>query len=334
MEQEQSLEQNHDEGFWHSVLEQNSAQVAPQGSDSVTPPLAATLETKSGWVLGEKSYLQGDTLELRVVGYNRGGLLVDVGDVRGFVPASQLVALPRQVSDEARMQELANYVGKVLRLKAIECNQATNRLVFSERVANPPVSRVDQVLTSIHQGQVYTGTIRNVTDFGAFVDLGGVEGLVHISELSWKHVKHPRDIVQPGQQVQIMVIDVDRNQKRIACSLKRLVANPWATVAEKLRPGDWIEGDVTNVVSFGAFVRLADGVEGLIHVSELASGNFLDPHSVVKEGQRVRARVMSIDAMRKRISLSLRGEAVTGNGSTEMPPPPDSGYWKSIADSE
>ncbi len=332
MEQEQSLEENHDESYWRSVLGQNSEQVAPLESQVIPP--ASSLERVSGWVIGEKSYLQGDTLELRVVGYNRGGLLVDVGDVRGFVPASQLIALPRQVSDEARMQELANYVGKALRLKAIECNQATNRLVFSERVANPPVSRVDQVLTSIHQGQVYTGTIRNVTDFGAFIDLGGVEGLVHISELSWKHVKHPRDVVQPGQQVQVMVIDIDRNQKRIACSLKRLVPNPWAMIAEKLKLGDWVEGEVTNVVSFGAFVRLADGVEGLIHVSELASGTFLDPHTVIKEGQCVRVRVMSIDPMRKRISLSLRSEAAPGKPSTEMPPPPDAGYWQSVADSE
>lgn len=334
MEQEQTLDQDHDEGYWRSVLDQDSTLAAPPVSDSSVPLPSVPPERVSGWALGEKSYHEGDTLELRVVGYNRGGLLVDVDDVRGFVPASQLISLPRQVSDEARMQELANYVGKTLRLKAIECNRATNRLVFSERVANPPVSRVDQVMTSIQQGQVYSGTIRNVTEFGAFIDLGGVEGLVHISELSWKHVKHPRDIVLPGQQVQVMVIDVDRNQKRIACSLKRLVANPWTTVAEKLKPGDWIEGEVTNVVSFGAFVRIADGVEGLIHVSELASGNFLDPHMVVKEGQKVRARVMSIEAMRKRISLSLRDESGTSRSSADMPPPPDAGYWQSIADSE
>jgi small subunit ribosomal protein S1 len=334
MEQVQSLDQDHGESYWRSVLGENSEPVAPSDSQATEPAAASPVETTSGWALGEESYLQGDILELHVVGYNRGGLLVDLGDVRGFVPASQLITLPRQVSDEARMQELANYVGKTLRLKAIECNHATNRLVFSERVANPPVSRVDQALNAIHQGQVYTGIIRNVTDFGAFVDLGGVEGLVHISELSWKHVKHPRDIIQPGQQVQVMVIDIDRNQKRIACSLKRLVPNPWALIAEKVKPGDWIEGEVTNMVSFGAFVRLAEGVEGLIHVSELASGNFLDPHSVVKEGQIVRVRVMSVDATRKRVSLSLRAETTPDKSFTEMPPPPDAGYWQSIADSE
>jgi small subunit ribosomal protein S1 len=258
-----------------------------------------------------------------------------VSDVRGFVPASQLLSLPHAVSDEARMQELANYVGKSLRLKAIECNRETNRLVFSERVANPPITRVDQLINSIQQGQSYAGTIRNVTDFGAFIDLGGVEGLVHISELSWKHVKHPRDLVTPGQQVQVMVIDVDQKQKRIACSLKRLTPNPWALVAEKLKPGDWVDGTVTTIVSFGAFVRLSEGVEGLIHVSELADGNFLDPHTVVRVGQSVHARVMQIDSMRKRISLSLRHESVSGTASGDaMPPAPDAGYWQSIADSE
>ncbi len=330
MNQIPSAAEKPDEGYWQSLLGQSRP-------NTPTPPEApaSSSEFVSGWTLGEKSYHQGETLELRVVGYNRGGLLVDVGDVRGFVPASQLSTMPRALSDQARMQELANYVGKMLRLKAIECSRETNRLVFSERVANPPVTRVDQLINSIEQGQTYNGTIRNVTEFGAFIDLGGVEGLVHISELSWKHVKHPRDVVTPGQQVQVMVIDVDRNQKRIACSIKRLTQNPWTLVAEKMKPGDWVEGIITNVVSFGAFVRLAEGVEGLIHVSELANGNFLDPHTVVKEGQPVHARVMLIDPMRKRISLSLRAESANAasNGDA-MPPAPDAGYWQSIADSE
>ena len=327
MEQTRSQPQNSDEGYWQSLLGQKNS--------SPEPPAPPENQFVSGWTLGEKSYLQGETLELSVVGYNRGGLLVDVGDVRGFVPASQLSSLPRAVSDQARMQELAAYVGKTLRLKAIECSRETNRLVFSERVANSPVTRVDQLMTAIEQGQTYTGTVRNVTDFGAFIDLGGVEGLVHISELSWKHVNHPRDVVSPGQQIQVMVIDVDRSQKRIACSIKRLTQNPWALVAEKLKPGDWVDGSITNIVSFGAFVRLAEGVEGLIHVSELASGNFLDPHTVVKEGQPVHARVMSIDPMRKRISLSLRAESdSSATQGDAMPPAPDASYWQSIADSD
>lgn len=328
MEQTNSQPENPNEGYWQSLLGQNASSAPP-------PETPSAHHFESGWALGEKSYHQGETLELQVVGYNRGGLLVDVGDVRGFVPASQLSTLPRAVSDQVRMQELAAYVGKTLRLKAIECSRETNRLVFSERVANPPVTRSDQLITTIEQGGLYTGTIRNVTDFGAFIDLGGVEGLVHISELSWKHVQHPHDVVTPGQQVQVMVIDVDRNQKRIACSIKRLTQNPWVLVAEKLKPGDWVEGTITNVVSFGAFVRLAEGVEGLIHVSELANGNFLDSHSVVKEGQSVHARVMSIDSMRKRISLSLRAASDAGSATRDaMPPAPDAGYWQSIADSE
>jgi small subunit ribosomal protein S1 len=327
-----SEEQTQNDGYWNSILSEHQADAAAAPSAAPAPAPAPI----NGWALGEKSYHQGDALELTVVDYNRGGLLVDLGDVRGFVPASQLVSLPRSHTDQERMQELANYVGKSLHLKAIECNRDANRLVFSERVANPPVSRVDQIINTIEQGGTYTGTIRNVTDFGAFIDLGGVEGLVHISELSWKHVKHPRDVVTPGQPVQVMVIDIDRNQKRIACSLKRLTVNPWTLVAEKIKLGDWVDGTVTNIVSFGAFVRLADGVEGLIHVSELASGNFLDPHTVVQEGQAVHARVMNVDPMRKRISLSLRDpdqqRAIADDNA--MPPEPDAGYWQSIADSE
>lgn len=330
MEPTSSLQENPDESYWQSLLGQN----APSHSEA--PPTSTSDTGLTGWALGEKSYLQGEIVELNVIGYNRGGLLVDVGEVRGFVPASQLAFMPRALTDEARNRELANYVGKRLRLKAIECSRETNRLVFSERVANPPSVHTEPFITTIEQGQTYQGTIRNVTDFGAFIDLGGVEGLVHISELSWKHVKHPRDVVTPGQQVRVMVIDVDRNQKRIACSIKRLTQNPWALVAEKFKPGDWVDGSVTNVVSFGAFVKLGEGVEGLIHVSELATGNFLDPHTVVKEGQSVHARVMSIDPMRKRISLSLRDDSA-GNGARggdDMPPEPDAGYWQSLADSE
>jgi len=175
MESKPSGERKQDEGYWNSLLSQNPA----DANAPITP--AAPSSSVSGWALGEKSYHQGETIELSVVGYNRGGLLVDLGDVRGFVPASQLVALPHANTDQERMQELANFVGKSLRLKAIECNRESNRLVFSERVANPPVSRVDQIINTIEQGGTYTGTIRNVTDFGAFIDLGGVEGLVHIS---------------------------------------------------------------------------------------------------------------------------------------------------------
>lgn len=361
-------EQVPDDGYWRALLDQKAeptseqsnardltvslpvaSQDAPEGARRPAVPAAAI---QSGWVMAEKSYTQGDTLELQVVGHNRGGLLVDLGEVHGFVPASQLASFPRKVQEEERVQELARYVNTKLRLKVIEFDRMRNRLILSERVANPIVPRVDQVLASIQPQQTRRGVIRNITDFGAFVDLGGVEGLVHISEFSWQHVAHPRDVVTPGQEVQVYIMDVDRELKRIACSLKRLQPNPWAQVAERLHPGDWVDGPITNVVSFGAFVRVAEGVEGLIHISELAEGSFLHPRDVVREGQVVHARILNIDPARQRVGLSLRNGAAparTDNMArpgfqtsakprviredSPPPPPPDAGYWESLAQS-
>ncbi len=343
-----------DDGYWRALLDDKTEpsvepQIAPppvllpassNGNDSSPVPVPP-----SGWAMAEKSYTEGDTLELRVVGHNRGGLLVDLTGVHGFVPASQLVSFPRKAPEEERLQELARYVNTVLRLKVIEFDRTRNRLILSERVANPVVPRADQVLASIQPQQTRRGVIRNITDFGAFIDLGGVEGLIHISEFSWQRINHPREMLTPGQEVQVYVMEVDREQKRIACSLKRLVPNPWAEIAEKLKPGDWIDGVVTNVVSFGAFVRITEGVEGLIHISELAEGSFLHPHDVVQEGQNVHARVINIDPRRQRIGLSLRNEArppadarapskaKAWGESAPPPPPPDAGYWESLAQS-
>ncbi len=334
-----------DDGYWRALLGDSTEKPVSSTpiQPSTPPPESDEKSPTAGWVLAEKSYTLGDTLELRVVGYNRGGLLVDLAGVHGFVPASQLAAFPRKAQEDERMQELARYVNKLLRVKVIELDRTRNRLILSERVANPIVPRADQVIATIQPQQTRKGVIRNITDFGAFVDLGGVEGLIHISEFSWQRVEHPRDMLSPGQEVQVYIMDVNREQKRIACSLKRLVPNPWAEIAEKLKPGDWIEGVVTNVVSFGAFVRIAEGVEGLVHISEMAEGSFLHPHDVVQEGQTVHARVVNVDPRRQRIGLSLRDGrsprsdyAPTASESPDQPPPPlppDAAYWESLAQS-
>ncbi len=297
-------------------------------------PAPAAKPTESGWDKAHTSYADGCTLELSVVGYNRGGLLVDLGDVRGFVPASQLVSFPRRATEEERMNELAHYVSKPLRLKVIELDRHYNRLILSERIAKMPVSRSEQLLNSIQPGQTLTGTIRNVTDFGAFVDLGGVEGLIHVSELSWQRVAHPRDVCGAGVQVQVYVIDINREQRRIGLSLKRLAPDPWALASQHYTPGDIVEALITNVVSFGAFARLPEGIEGLIHTSELAEGNFLHPHDVVHEGDTVRVRVMNIDPARQRIGLTLRlSESARPSNAAHLAGPPeyDDAYWNSLA---
>jgi small subunit ribosomal protein S1 len=310
--------------------------------DSETPavkaetPAAPPAPQPSGWDIAHTSYAEGRVLELNVIGYNRGGLLVDLGDVRGFVPASQLVSFPRRNTEEERMAEMAHYVGKSLRLKVIELDRSHNRLILSERIAKMPVSRSEQLLSTIQPGQTVNGTIRNVTDFGAFVDLGGVEGLIHVSEMSWQRVNHPRDVCTAGAQVKVYVIDVNREQRRIGLSLKRLAPDPWQLAMEHYKPGDMISAVITNVVSFGAFARLPEGIEGLIHTSELAEGNFLHPHDVVHEGDVVQVRVMNIDPTRQRIGLTLRpvdSPRFPSSAPLAGPPENDDGYWNSLASS-
>ncbi len=296
---------------------------------------AQNFKPSPGWDKATESYQTGIPLDLKVIGYNRGGLLVDLGDVRGFVPASQLLNFPRRVGEEERMNELARYVGKGLHLKVIELDRVHNRLILSERVANLPVSKAEQVINSIEPGQTLKGTIRNVTDFGAFVDLGGVEGLIHVSEMSWQRVAHPRDVCNPGAEIEVFVIDVNREQRRVGLSIKRLRPDPWSLVAQRYHVGDIVEAVITNVVSFGAFARLPEGVEGLIHTSELAEGSFLHPRDVVKENQTVRVRIMNIEPQRQRIGLTLRLNDNTRDRAREAPPGgtavPDAGYWDSLA---
>lgn len=337
MTETKPYEEQMDDGYWRMVLGETAPATAPSVSDA-TPPAV------SGWIRAEASYTQGETLELRVLGYNRGGLLVDLGDVNGFVPASQLSNLPRQLSDDERMNTLARYVDTILQLKVIEFDRARNRLILSERVVNPPVSRADQLLAEIQPNETRRGTVRNVTNFGAFIDLGGVEGLIHVSELSWQYVAHPRDVLSPGQEVDVFVMEVDRELKRIACSLKRLKPNPWAEIAAKLKPGDWVAGVVTSIVAFGAFVRIADGVEGLLHISELTGKDFSHPRDQLQEGQTIQVRVMELEPSQQRMKLSLRQTIARDNGSDpaensrwieswdKIPPPPDTddSYWESL----
>lgn len=308
-----------------------SETLPPPESPSPTP----IAESKpSGWDTARASYADGRVLELNVVGYNRGGLLVDLGDVRGFVPASQLISFPRRTTEEERMAEMAHYVGKTLNLKVIELDRQHNRLILSERIAKMPISRTEQLLGSIKPGQALTGTIRNVTDFGAFVDLGGVEGLIHVSEMSWQRVAHPRDVCSAGATVHVYVIDVNKEQRRIGLSMKRLMPDPWALAAQHYKPGDIVSAVITNVVSFGAFARLPEGIEGLIHTSELAEGNFLHPRDVVRENDVVQVRVMNVDPARQRIGLTLRltdRSRVPASAPLAGPPENDDGYWNSLA---
>lgn len=247
-----------------------------------------------------------ETILLPVVSYNRGGLLVEWRSLRGFVPASQLLNFPSTSNSAVRRSALARYVGHTLRLRIIELNAEQNRLILSERAAQVAAGERAQLLSHLAPGDCVTGHVTNLCNFGAFIDLGGLEGLIHISELSWGRVSHPADMLKRGQEVKAYVLNVDRENGRIALSLKRLHPDPWATVAERYKIGQLVTGTITNVVDFGAFACIEEGLEGLIHVSELAEGHFLHPRNVVTEGQLVQARILSIDSQARRLGLSLR----------------------------
>jgi small subunit ribosomal protein S1 len=258
------------------------------------------------WQLAQASFENGEILELEVMDYNRGGLLVQLNGLRGFIPASQLVDSPNHLEYEERDAELARRVGNELPLKIIDLDQDRNRLILSERAATSNEEREANLLAELCAGDIRQGRVTNLCSFGAFVDLGGIEGLIHISEMSWGRVKHPSNVLQGGDEVEVYIINVNRAEKKIGLSLKRLQPNPWTTVEERYQVDQLVEGTITNVVSFGAFVRVEEGLEGLIHISELAEGNFLHPRNVVQEGDVITARVLNIDSAKHRLGLSLR----------------------------
>lgn len=226
--------------------------------------------------------------------------------MQGFIPASHLQDMPRSQDPHERMADLTGRIGDSVTVRVIEVDDRQRRLVFSERAAASNAGSPESVLSTLQPGDVCQGSVTNLTTFGAFVDLGGVEGLIHISELSWDRVRHPNDVLHPGQEIQVHVLGVNAGAKRIALSLKRLRPDPWLDVAQRYQVGTIVEGTVTNVVSFGAFVRVEEGLEGLIHISELAEGNFLHPRNVVHEGNQVRVRVLKVDSANHRLGLSLR----------------------------
>ncbi len=309
------------ESWWAAVLQDESSSTG-QDRRRYSSHQARNTASQSGsieaWMWARELYESDDTVDLPVIGCNRGGLLVEAHELRGFVPISHLLSISPEADDDRRARMLGLLVGKTLCLKVIEYDPERGRLVFSERAAQAGPGRRLELLDSLSPGDHVRGKVTNVTRFGVFVDLGGVEGLIHVSELSWGRVRHPADVVACDDMVEVSVLSVDRDQGRIALSLKELLPDPWKTVEEQFKVGEIVEGIVTNVVKFGAFVGLRDGLEGLIHVSELGDGKFLHPRSVIEEGEKVRVRIIHIDANARRLGLSLRQvRQVDGDG----PPP-------------
>lgn len=259
------------------------------------------------WRALQAAYERGEVITARVVNYNKGGLLVNLDGVRGFVPASQVSGISRG-PDTQKQSDMARMVNTELSLKVIEINRNRNRLILSERQAlqESRESKKDELLANLHEGDIRTGTVSSVCDFGAFVDIGGADGLVHLSEISWSRVKHPGEVLKVGDTVQVYILSIDHERKRIALSIKRTQSEPWTRAGEKYQLGQIVEGTITQLASFGAFARIEDGIEGLIHVSEMGDDRIQHPKEVVAEGQTVRARIIRIDPARKRMGLSLR----------------------------
>lgn len=287
-----------DEGRFQSSDQERTHRIKSERGESIGDP--------QDWIWAQDLYERDDTVKLNAIGYNRGGLLVEARSLRGFIPVSHLIDIQQETDNDDFSELLEGMVGSELELKVIEIEPDRGRLVFSERAALAGPGKRMELLENLKPGECVEGKVTNITRFGVFVDLGGVEGLIHVSELSWGRVRHPCDVVNCGQNLKVQVLSVDRVHHRVALSLKDLLPDPWSAVDSRYQVGEIVEGTVTNVVKFGAFVGIEEGLEGLIHVSELGDGNLLHPRNVVREGEQVRVRIIHIDAADRRMGLSLR----------------------------
>lgn len=322
-----------DEGYWAALLRDAEGETDALPAGAETEDLAASSafahggkrwpstagsDSEEDWQLAEELLASGAPTAVTIAGYNRGGLLADFGALQGFVPASHLLAPILGQLPEQRAAALAARIGETLTVRVTEIDRDRCRLILSERLARDN-QQADSLLANLRPGQTCQGHVTSLCQFGAFVDLGGFEGLIHISELSWGRVGSPAEVVQPGYQVDLLILDVDPDAHKVALSLKRLRPDPWAGVEVRYHVGQVVEAVVTNVVNFGAFARLEEGLEGLIHVSELAEGSFMHPRNVIHEGDRVRARVLQVDGAKRRIALTLRSADAQTRNHTDLP---------------
>jgi small subunit ribosomal protein S1 len=297
-----------DEGWWASVLAEEGRHQPVQTTRPARPEPRQEEAGKpaADWAQVKDLYSRDQIVTLEVTGHNRGGLLVEGNGMYGFVPFSHLIDLAGKTDMVDRDSSLEHYSGRSLRLKVIECVPEDGRIVFSERAALAEPGQRAQLFSNIQPGQRIKGQVTNITDFGVFVDLGGVEGLIHISELSWGRVIHPSQIVHLNQDLEVMVLELAPERCRVALSLKRMQPNPWEDAQTSFAAGSVVPAVITSVVTYGAFARLEAGVEGLIHASEMP----LEPGQPVKEflveGQSVQVRVLHVDPAHQRMGLSLK----------------------------
>ena len=275
---------------------------------------------EEGWREIQKYMESDETVEGVIVGFNRGGCILEVANVQGFVPMSQLVTISHdQLSSQDEQESPADgdqepqldggdFVGKNLTVKVLEVNRSRNRAIFSERSALKEQREAQKaaLIEDLHEGEIRKGRVTGISNFGAFVDMGGADGLIHISELSWGMVTSPEEIVSVGQELDVYVLRVDRDTMKIALSLRRLQPEPWDTIFDRYQVGDVVDATITKLADFGAFARLEDSIEGLIHVTELTSAVITHPREVVSEGSEVKVRILRIEVDRKGLGLSIK----------------------------
>jgi small subunit ribosomal protein S1 len=279
---------------------------------------------EEGWRDLQKFMEDDEAIDGTILGFNRGGCILEVANVQGFVPMSQLVTIaheklkPQEGSadgndDKNVMLDGSEYAGKILTVKVLEVNRARNRAIFSERSAlkEQREAQKAELIQVLSEGEIRKGRVTGISNFGAFVDLGGADGLIHISELSWGMVNSPEEIVSVGQEIDVFVLKVDKEGMKIALSLRRIHPEPWDTINDRYQVGDVVEATITKLADFGAFARLEDSIEGLIHVTEISSNEITHPQEVVSEGDLINVKILRIESERKRLGLSIK-QAVEG----------------------
>jgi small subunit ribosomal protein S1 len=276
------------------------------------------------WEKARQLLASEDVEPVEVVGHNRGGILVRWNRLEGFIPSSHLVSMNLSGERRDAWDELR---GRELRVKVIEVDQDRRRLIFSEREAQKEwrAQQKARLLAELNEGDVVSGTVTGLRDFGAFVNLGGADGLIHVSELAWHRVDHPRDILRVGEEIKVYVLNLDRESNRIALSRKRLLNDPWEDAATRYHEGQLVEGTVTNVVDFGAFVALDDGLEGLLHLSEMGDGSLKEPHSYVKKGDRLSLRISHLEPEKRRVGFTQRWGTDSAEGEAQADDAPPAG---------
>ncbi len=304
-QQQASMHREDDEGWWASILA-DEEKIYQEVKVLNCQPCEPKSHPAIDWDCVKSIYEQDQVVILEVTGFNRGGLLVHHDGIQGFVPISHLLNLPTELREEARQRELAEYVGKSLYLKIIECEEENDRIVFSERAAQAGEGKRKELFETLKPGTIACGIVTNITDFGAFVDLGGVEGLVHVSEISWGRVDNPTHVLKMGDKVKVIVLQINESNSRIALSIKRLSPNPWDRLVRIYKPGDIVPAEITSIMRFGAFAKLEEGIEGLIHISsfpEHMHGREIEKH--FSAGQHVQVKILHIDVDRRRLGLGL-----------------------------